>query len=125
MGNLFSMRGRIGRREYAVVSLVIGLISYAFAFAIGFVSAVSDGDVHNAGVLGLAVGLAGCVLQGFVSVRRLHDLGRSGWHFWLFLVPFYGIYFSLVLCFTRGSTSDNEYGPAPGRHGAVMVPEQS
>jgi uncharacterized membrane protein YhaH (DUF805 family) len=121
MGNLFSMRGRIGRREYAIVTLVITLISYAFAFAIGFVSAVSDGDVHNAGMLGLAVGLAGCLLQGFVAVRRLHDLGRSGWQFWLFLVPFYNIYLSLVLCFTRGDDADNEYGPAPARHGAVLV----
>ena len=113
MVNLFSMRGRISRREYALITLVIVLISYAFAFAIGFVSAVSDGDVHNAGVLGLAVGLAGCVLQGFVAVRRLHDIGRSGWHFWFFLIPFYNIYLSLVLCFTRGSEAANEYGPAP------------
>ena len=113
MGHLFTMRGRVGRRQYAYVSLVIVLVSYLFAFAIGFVSAVSDGDVHNAGVFGLVVGSVGCVLQGFVSVRRLHDLGRSGWHFWLFLVPFYNIYLSLILCFTRGSSAENEYGPAP------------
>jgi uncharacterized membrane protein YhaH (DUF805 family) len=56
-----------------------------------------------------------------VTVRRLHDLGRSGWQFWLFLVPFYNIYLSLVLCFTRGSDSENEYGPAPEKHGAVLV----
>jgi len=113
MGNLFSTKGRVGRREYAVASFVIMLISYAFAFAIGFASAVSDTDVHNAGMLGLTVGLVGGIMQAFVSVRRLHDLGRPGWHFWLFLIPFYNIYLSLVLCFTRGSNSSNEYGPAP------------
>jgi small-conductance mechanosensitive channel len=71
------MRGRISRREYALITLVIVLISYAFAFAIGFVSAVSDGDVHNAGVLGLAVGLggkevAGGILAGYYTRQRLH-----------------------------------------------------
>jgi uncharacterized membrane protein YhaH (DUF805 family) len=113
VGNLFSIRGRISRRQYAVISLVIVVVSYAFAFAIGFVSAVSDGDVHNAGMFGLAVGLIGCLLQGFLAVRRLHDLGKPGWYFWLMLIPFYNIYLSLVLCFTKGSNDANPYGPAP------------
>ena len=113
MGTLLSLRGRIGRGQYAIITLAITLVSYAFAFAIGFVSAVSDGDVHNAGMLGLGVGLAGCLLQGIFAVRRLHDLGKPGWHFWLFLVPFYNIYLSLVLCFTKGSNDTNPYGPAP------------
>jgi uncharacterized membrane protein YhaH (DUF805 family) len=113
MTDLLSVRGRIGRKRYALVTLMIALISYVFAFAIGFVSAVSDGDVRNAGVFGLLVGLAGCVLQGLIAVRRLHDLGKPGTYLWLFLVPFYNIYFSLVLCFTRGSSDTNPYGPAP------------
>lgn len=111
MSNPFSIRGRMSRREYAVYSLLIVLVSYAFAFAIGFVSAVADNDVRNAGMLGLGVGLAGCVLQALLSVRRLHDLGKPGHHVWFLLVPFYNIYFSLILCFTRGSNTDNPYGP--------------
>lgn len=113
MSHPFSIRGRMSRREYAVYTLLIVLVSYAFAFAIGFVSAVSDNDVRNAGVMGLMVGIAGCVLQALLAVRRLHDLGKPGRHVWLLLVPFYNIYFSLILCFTRGATSDNEYGPVP------------
>jgi uncharacterized membrane protein YhaH (DUF805 family) len=103
----------MGRRRYAIVTLAVVLVSYAFAFAIGFVSAVSDGDVRNAGVLGLMVGLVGCVLQALFAVQRLHDLGKPGRYVWLFLVPFYNIYFSLVLCFARGSNQTNEYGPVP------------
>jgi len=110
---IFSLRGRISRRQYVVASLVVVLISYAFAFAIGFASGVSDGDVHNAGVLGGIVGIAGCIVQAFLVVRRFHDLGKPGWHFWLLFIPFYNIYLALVLCFTPGSTSSNEYGPAP------------
>lgn len=112
MSNPFSIRGRMSRRQYVVYTLLIVLVSYAFAFAIGFVSAVSDNDVRNAGVLGLMVGIAGCVLQSLLAVRRLHDLGKPGRHVWFLLVPFYNIYFSLILCFTQGSNTDNEYGPA-------------
>ena len=114
MSNPLSIRGRMSRRQYAVYSLIIVLVSYAFAFAIGFVSAVSDDDVRNAGMLGLIVGLAGCVLQALLSVRRLHDMGKPGHQVWFLLVPFYNIYFSLILCFARGSDADNQYGPVPG-----------
>ena len=113
MSNPFSIRGRMSRREYAAYSLLIVLVSYAFAFAIGFVSAVADNNVRNAGMLGLIVGLAGCVLQALLAVRRLHDLGKPGHHVWFLLVPFYNIYFSLILCFTRGASTDNQYGPVP------------
>jgi uncharacterized membrane protein YhaH (DUF805 family) len=112
MGNLFSMRGRMSRKDYVLVSSLVVVITYAFAFAIGFVSGVSDSDVHNAGVLGLIVGTLGCIVQAFLAVRRLHDLGKPGWYYWLFFVPFYGIYLALVLCFAKGSASENDYGPA-------------
>jgi len=112
MGNLFSMRGRIGRRQYIIVSLVVVLITYAFAFAIGFASGVS-GEIQNASMLGMLVGIAGCIVQAFLAVRRLHDLGKPGWHFWLFFVPFCNLYLGLLLCFAKGSSGANEYGPAP------------
>ena len=111
MSNPFSIRGRMSRRQYAVYTFLIVLVSYAFAFAIGYASAVSENDVHNAGMLGLMVAVASCILQLLLSVRRLHDMGKPGRYVWLLLIPFYNIYFSLVLCFTRGTTSDNEYGP--------------
>ena len=41
-----------------------------------------------------------------VGVRRIHDVGKSGW--WL-LCPIYNI----VLCATPGQPEENEYGPVP------------
>jgi uncharacterized membrane protein YhaH (DUF805 family) len=113
MGKLFSMQGRISRRQYFVMSLIIVAITYAFAFAIGFASGVSGGDAQNAGFLGAIIGVVGCIVQAFLAVRRLHDLGKPGWHYWLFFIPFYNIYLGLVLVFAKGSTGANEYGPAP------------
>ena len=41
-----------------------------------------------------------------VSVRRMHDVGKSGWYLW---IPIY----NFVLCCTNGDSGDNEYGPNP------------
>jgi len=48
-----------------------------------------------------------------VTVRRLHDTGRSGWWFLITLIPLLG---GLVLLYFVVSDSDsgqNEYGPSP------------
>jgi uncharacterized membrane protein YhaH (DUF805 family) len=113
MTSLFSMRGRISRREYITISLVISLVSYIFVAAIGWISAASDEGFRDTTLLGVIVFIASTLVQAFYSVRRLHDLGRPGHDVFLLLVPFYNIYFSLILCFTRGSGDENEYGPAP------------
>jgi uncharacterized membrane protein YhaH (DUF805 family) len=41
-----------------------------------------------------------------VGVRRMHDVGKSGW---FLLVPIYNI----ILTFQEGERNENEYGPDP------------
>jgi uncharacterized membrane protein YhaH (DUF805 family) len=59
------------------------------------------------------IGWCCVLLLSFPAVKRLHDLGRSGWEYFLFLLPFYNIYLGLLLLFKRGSDGDNKYGPDP------------
>jgi uncharacterized membrane protein YhaH (DUF805 family) len=47
-------------------------------------------------------------------VRRLHDTGRSGWWYWISLVPLIGGIWLLVLLILDGDAGDNQYGPNPG-----------
>ncbi len=47
-------------------------------------------------------------------VRRLHDTGRSGWWYWISLVPLIGGIWLLVLLIIEGDAGDNKYGPNPG-----------
>ncbi len=44
-----------------------------------------------------------------VAVRRLHDIGRSGWWYFITFVPLIGGIWFLVLMLT-GSDEENEYG---------------
>ena len=41
-----------------------------------------------------------------VGVRRMHDVGKSGWYL---LIPLY----NLILACTDGDSGDNEYGSNP------------
>lgn len=46
-----------------------------------------------------------------VLVRRLHDTDRSGWWYWIGLVPIVGPILLLVWLCTRGTSGGNGYGP--------------
>jgi uncharacterized membrane protein YhaH (DUF805 family) len=48
-----------------------------------------------------------------VSVRRLHDVGKSGWFLFIGLIPIIGAIWLLVLFCTDGNPGVNEYGPNP------------
>jgi uncharacterized membrane protein YhaH (DUF805 family) len=45
-----------------------------------------------------------------LTVRRLHDMGRSGKSFWWLLVPIAGAIMMLIWCLTKGQEGANEYG---------------
>lgn len=48
-----------------------------------------------------------------VGVRRLHDIGRSGWWQLLFLVPVIGWIVLFIWSVTRGDATENRFGPPP------------
>jgi uncharacterized membrane protein YhaH (DUF805 family) len=99
--------GRARRTEYwmfALVNLVITLVFYVLALATrsGFFI-----------VLVLLYGLA-VLLPGLaVTVRRLHDIGMSGWWILIGLVPFVGGIVLLVFSLIPGNQGPNRYGDDP------------
>jgi uncharacterized membrane protein YhaH (DUF805 family) len=113
MDKIFSLKGRMSRQQYVLGSLGISLVTYALAFAVGFAAGMAGVGEEGAGALGFIIGAAGAVAMACLVVRRLHDVGKPGWHYWLFFVPLYNIYLGLVLLFTKGATGANEYGPDP------------
>ena len=73
------------------------------------------------GIFSLAILLPGIS----VMVRRLHDTGRSGWWFWINLIPLIGWIIFLFWMIKAGDAGDNEYGFDPlarGGYGVSSVP---
>jgi uncharacterized membrane protein YhaH (DUF805 family) len=48
-----------------------------------------------------------------VAVRRLHDVGRSGWWLLILLVPLIGIVVLLIWYLSRGEDGPNRFGTDP------------
>lgn len=89
--------GRARRSEYWYFALFNVLIS----FGIGIIAALL-----NFPLLGTLYSLAVLIPGIAVAVRRMHDVGKSGW---FILIPIYNI----ILAFTDGDSGDNKYGPNP------------
>ena len=116
--------GRARRKEYWFFVLFNILISIVLAFIdqlTGNVDAevglgILTGNVDAETGIGILSGIyaLGVAIPGIaVSVRRLHDTGRSGW--WL-LITFVPVIGALVFFYFMVLDSDperNEYGPSP------------
>ena len=48
-----------------------------------------------------------------VAVRRLHDIGKSGWMLLVVFIPLIGAIWLIVLFVREGDLGPNEYGPNP------------
>lgn len=113
MKELFTMDGRFNRKRYFLTGLAISLIMLALAFVIGFTMGMANLDPAVAAGMSYVITVVGIVVWSFLVVKRLHDLGKPGWHYWLIFVPLYNIYLGIVLLLTRGVTGPNQYGEDP------------
>jgi uncharacterized membrane protein YhaH (DUF805 family) len=48
-----------------------------------------------------------------VTIRRLHDLDKSGWHILVGLIPLVGGIILIIWYATEGTRGPNRYGPDP------------
>lgn len=94
--------GRARRSEYWYFALFNGLISVALSL---LAEATGSAMMNYLYVLySLAVLIPGIA----VSVRRMHDVNKSGW---FILIPIY----NLILACTAGTVGPNQYGSDPKR----------
>jgi uncharacterized membrane protein YhaH (DUF805 family) len=106
--NYVNFSGRAVRSEFwywvlfaILASIVAGLIDLALFGA--------EGSSPINSLVGLALFLPGLA----VSVRRLHDLDRSGWWILLGLIPLVGIIILIIWNCQRGTVGVNRFGPDP------------
>lgn len=129
----WSLRGRARRKEYwyfVLFNLLINIGAYILFLSIfglpmeEYMNAMAE-DPYNA--FGNALILYGSVtyLLSFVvsliflipgicvTVRRLHDTGRSGWWYFISFVPLIGGITMLVFMLLDGNVGPNKYGEDP------------
>jgi uncharacterized membrane protein YhaH (DUF805 family) len=95
--NYATFSGRARRSEYWYFLLFNVIIAIVLGFIGGLMGTTVLSNIYSLAVIipGIAVG-----------VRRMHDVGKSGW---FLLIPIY----NLILACTDGVNGDNEYGADP------------
>lgn len=112
--------GRARRKEYWMFTLINGVIALILSvldplLGLNFTDEVSIGLLYTIYLLVVIVpGIA-------VSIRRMHDIGRSGWSLLFAFIPFVGVFILLYWFVKEGEPQDNAYGPDPkAEHGYAI-----
>ncbi len=109
--NYANFKGRARRSEYWYFALG-NLILFIIAAVIDNVAGINFDPIPY-GPIYLLVGLATFIPSLAVLVRRLHDVGKSGWFYFIILIPIIGAIWVFVLLCTDGENGSNQYGADP------------
>lgn len=114
LSNYVNFSGRARRSEYWFFAL--------FYVIVLVVTSVIDQVIGTYPLLYALAALALFLPNLGLSVRRLHDTGKSGWLVLIGLIPLVG-FILLIVWYCADSEPDNQYGPNPkGLGGAAPAP---
>ena len=117
--NYANFSGRARRKEYWMFFLFNMIFTIVAGIAdniLGTDFTIGEGSYSVSmgyGWIYLIYLLAIMIPSWAVSIRRLHDVGKSGWFALITLIPLIGgIWFIILMC-TDGDKEENTYGPSP------------
>lgn len=113
----FDFESRARRREYWFFQLYNAVINVGITLlltGVGLAASVDEVTIELvdnviSGIFGLAALIPGIA----VAIRRLHDIGKSGWWLLLYLLCVIGAIILLIWDFTDSQEEPNEWGPSP------------
>ena len=111
--NYANFDGRARRKEYwhyALWCFIVGIVASVLDTVLGTGQAFGGSGI---GIISMIVSLALMVPGLAVTVRRLHDIGKSGWYYFVAFIPLVGGIILLVWMLKAGNEGENEYGPDP------------
>lgn len=115
LNEIFHANGRLNRLRYLKYMIILALISGVSTFVLSSMATFFTGDPNSTpimmitGAWALVAGAGNVMLM----IRRIHDLGKSGWFALIAFIPVIGIIFSVALFCIPGQVGYNEYGADP------------
>ncbi|WP_068716609.1 DUF805 domain-containing protein [Vibrio tritonius] len=106
--NGFNFNGRARRKEYWMFGLFHAIVMVLFFMLMMITN-------ENAIIAFLSLGYTlAMVLPNFaVTVRRLHDIDKSGWFSLIMFIPFVGPFILLYFMVLDSKGHTNQYGASP------------
>ena len=106
--------GRARRSEYwkfmLFTTIIEALSGVIFSTIIPLTVEIGDAEISLAYI---AVYLIFILPKLAVSVRRLHDIGKSGWFYLISLIPVVGPIIFFIWCVKDSEARTNKYGKDP------------
>ncbi|MBN8202994.1 MULTISPECIES: DUF805 domain-containing protein [Bacillaceae] len=106
----FNFSGRSRRKDYwmfilftFVISIILTVIEMALGLEI----------TEDIGILTTLFSVIMIIPSLSVTVRRLHDTGKSGWWILISLIPLIGGIIILIFTLMDSEPGSNKYGPNP------------
>lgn len=108
--SLFLFHGRIQRSKFWITNIFL----YIFIFGItAIIENIRYNSIRTSLVVYLVLTIPLIWISLVASVKRLHDLNKSGWLVLLMLVPILGFLVLLYLGIATGTSGSNRYGSDP------------
>lgn len=108
--NMTDFAGRANNNEwwyFVMFNIIFSVTAMVLDIILGIGSGFGNGPISKVyAVVVLIPGLA-------LSVRRLHDVGKSGLYIFLVLIPVIGIIWLLFIFTEEGHSGKNQYGLKP------------
>jgi len=120
--NYFNFKGRAARKEFWTFKLIHWLIVFILlspfvCFILAFLGI--EININFDFAIFVCCLFLYFVLTFFpnltVTIRRLHDTGRSGTYIFLVLIPIIGVIVQLIILLQQSIPFDNQYGRFPGK----------
>lgn len=113
--------GRLPREQFIPLAIIIIVVQMLAIFLVINPVAILFGPFGL--LVSTAIVLAYSFATFHVFVRRLHDIGQSGWWVMLMFIPQVGQILGLVLlvylAISEGNAHANQYGGVPAKRGLV------
>lgn len=100
--NATDFNGRATRKEYWMIFIFHILLNISVTI-LSFNSLASLMTLYGLAILLPSVSL---------SIRRLHDINKSGWYLFVLFIPLAGIVWGVWLLAKEGDSEENSFGPA-------------
>ena len=117
--NFKNFSGRARRKEYWMYTLIYIPILFLAMFADNALGTTFQMEAMGQtvdvgyGWVYVITGLLHFFPSLSVVVRRLHDVGKSGWFYLIIFIPLVGFIWMLVLLVSNGNVGENKYGADP------------
>ena len=102
--------GRSRRKEYwmfCLFSVIFTIATMVLDWVLGSTVGIGYGLIYGLYSLGVLIPSIA------VSVRRLHDVGKSGWFLLISLIPIIGAIWLIILVCSDSEAGESKYGPNP------------